>query len=493
MIHVALIGCGRIADLHALGYRDNARARIHSVCDLDPAVAERRRQEWGADKVARFEAILADPEIHAVEILTPHDQHERQVVQALQAGKHVALQKPMTTDLASADRMLQAAAARPDRVFKVTDNYLTYPPLVLAKKLLDEGAIGDPLSLHLKYIGGSSGGWPIEATSWDWRIREAVAGRPFVTFDHGHHMLAVAWHLFGEVERVVAWIDSLDGVVDSPAVIMWKHQGAKRYGVLDAVHAPDMHVPSKYYANDEWFEIAGSRGLLLLRRCTGNVLDGPPVSLFDGQGWKHFDDVDSDWAAGFVGATHNFLDAIEGKAPPLLTGAQGREVLRFSLALQRSAAVRREVYLDEMDGTIGRLGAWQRRRREQRPAQGSRFSLRGGGRTTRYAPLARSLTDELVRSVDAATARQIDFDVGVRLTTDGGVEDTMGFFFSDGRVRCERGSLPEHAGVTLTLPAGLWAAILMRKARVETALLRGQIRFDGKPELALKLRKVFQL
>lgn len=79
------------------------------------------------------------------------------VVAAAQAGKHIALQKPMTVDLKSADRML-TATAQSGKIFKVTDNYAFYPPIRLAKKIIDNGEIGSPISIRIKFIGGGGGG-----------------------------------------------------------------------------------------------------------------------------------------------------------------------------------------------------------------------------------------------------------------------------------------------------------------------------------------------
>ena len=127
-INVGIIGCGRIADLHALGYEENPAARIYAVCDTDPSSAERRKGQWQADRAySNHLDLLADPEVEAVEILVPHAVHESIMVDAAKAGKHIALQKPMTNDLASADRML-AAAEEAGIVFKVMDNYMFYPP-----------------------------------------------------------------------------------------------------------------------------------------------------------------------------------------------------------------------------------------------------------------------------------------------------------------------------------------------------------------------------
>lgn len=352
-IQVGFIGCGRISDLHALGYRQNPDARIAAVSDLNAEIAAKKANEWGADKVYDdYRALLDDPEIDAVEILTPQKLHERMVIEAAAAGKHILIQKPMTIDLASADRMLQAAAAG-GKVYKVIENYIFYPPIAFAKHLLDDGAIGAPISMRIKFISGSSGGWDVPEEAWAWRMQENAEGRGMQTFDHGHHMWSVASFLMGDIERVCAWIDSYDNVVDCPATIMWKYTGGIQYGTCDYTHAYEMHVPSDYYANDEWFEITGSKGIILVHRCTGKITPGPVVSLFDGHAWTRYDQIDSDWAAGFVGSTHNFIAAIKGDEAPVLSGAQARKILAFALAIQKSALERREVYVAELDAPEG--------------------------------------------------------------------------------------------------------------------------------------------
>ncbi len=353
MINVGIIGCGRIADLHQRAYVGNPAARVCAVCDVDAECAKARRRDWKADSAyTDYRDLLDDPGVDAVEILTPHALHEPMAVDAAAAGKHIALQKPMSTSLDSAQRILEAVSAA-GVVFKVTDNYPFYPPLARAKALIDEGAIGEPLSLRMKFLGGRwQGGWEVPEETWGWRVEEARQGRGLQTFDHGHHLWTTAWFFLGAFERVVSWIDRSEDIagcpmpIDCPAVIMWKHRAAKRYGICDYVHAGDLPIPSKYYACDEWFELTGSAGLILVRRCTGEVDPGPALRLFNAAGWQDFD-VESDWAAGFVEANRNFLAAIEGREAPLLDGADALHVLRFAFALRRSSDLRREVAVDE--------------------------------------------------------------------------------------------------------------------------------------------------
>ncbi|MCP4640654.1 MAG: Gfo/Idh/MocA family oxidoreductase [bacterium] len=497
MINVGFIGCGRIADLHALGYSDNPRARIYAVCDADSERAEQRKTEWGAEKAySDYHDMLNDPEVHAVEVLTPYDTHEPIVVAAAAAGKHVACQKPMTTSLASAARMV-AAAEEAGIVFKVTEMYVTYPPIALAKSLIQESVYGDPVGMRIKYVASPKGGWDVPASTYEQQFRIAATGHGFETFDHGHHEWAVGWYLLGDVERVAAWVDTVDGIVDTPATIMWKCKDSKRYGTCDFLYAEDLTIPTKYYPNDEWFEVTCTRGIILVNRGTGAIKDGPPVSAFDGEKWTHYDDVPCDWAEGFIAATHNFIAAINGESAALLTAREGEEVLRFALAVERSASKRREVFLDEFDHAFPSWYAWRRRRRERKSCivgPRPRRWLSFGGATAKYAPQARDLTLGLVDRFDASAVRDWECVLTLHLDAEGGAPDQdFGIYVKDGSVDIRPDDKPDSAILSLRMPAGTWAAILLGKKRLEMALMQGTIKYDGRAEEGLRLRSAFKI
>jgi predicted dehydrogenase len=176
-INVGIIGLGRISDLHALGYQDNREARIYAVATRSEATGTEKKAAWGAEKYYRdYHDLLADPEVDAVEILTPQKLHEEMVREAAAAKKHIMVQKPMTIDLASADRML-ASVKDLDRVYKVIENYIFYPPLRKVKEMIEAGAIGEPVNLRIKFISGSRGGWEIDPRTWEWRMQENIEGR----------------------------------------------------------------------------------------------------------------------------------------------------------------------------------------------------------------------------------------------------------------------------------------------------------------------------
>ncbi|MBL8149082.1 MAG: Gfo/Idh/MocA family oxidoreductase [Blastocatellia bacterium] len=494
-LNVGFIGCGRIADLHYLGYKERKDAKLYAVCDLDKDLAEARKKEWNTVKAYNdYKQMLADPELDAVEIIVPHSNnlHERVVIDAARAGKHIAVQKPMATSLKSADRMLQEAA-KSGVVYKVTENYVFYPPILKAKEMIESGMIGEPISVRIKFISGSSGGWKVPVEAWQWRVQELLEGRGTATFDHGHHLWSTAFFLLGNVERVNAWIDQTTFGIDCPAIVMWKYKDSSRYGVCDFVHSQNLHIPGDYYANDEWIEINGSSGLIMIDRCSAKIQQGPVMRFFNGKSMTAITEVESDWATGFVGATNNFIRSIYGEDRVLLSGDEAREVLRFALAVQHSAKKRREVYLDELDSFLPSFyAATKRVGRALENMKIPGLSLFNED-LSKYAPEARKLTEKILGGFDASVAQGWDITIGVHLTEDGGVkEERISIIIRDGKLNLNFGELPENATLSVQVATGVWGAILLRKKRPEVAFLQGKIKVEGQIEEGLKLRELFK-
>jgi predicted dehydrogenase len=356
-VRVAIVGCGRIADLQSLGYHDHPRATLLAVCDTDEALARQRAGEWAVPKVhTDLERLLADPEIDAVDVLTPHHLHAQHAVAALDAGKHVSLQKPPTRTLAELDAIAAAAAAaRSGRTVRVFENFTHYPPHRRVQALIDEGAIGTPLSIRLATLAGRPGdGWNVEARSQAWRVDPALCGGGPTTFDHGYHVYTLARQMMGaEVARVHAfihWNSVGDGLwYDGPSLLSWQYEGdLPRYGSWETVASLGMRVRSKYYAADDRLEVHATEGIVWANRCTGHLLDEPSVVPYRDGETRAFHDLATDWAESFRLGAHDFVDALlQGRAPHQ-TLADARRTLAEALAAGRSAAERREVSLDEI-------------------------------------------------------------------------------------------------------------------------------------------------
>ena len=352
-LRVGFIGAGAIADMHYLGYANNPTAELHALCDVDETLLRQRASAWRVGKTYRdYRQLLADPELDAVEVITPHNLHAEIGIAALEAGKHVSIQKPMAITVAECDALIEAAR-RAGKLMRVFENFRFYPPLVKAKRLLDEGAIGEPLSIRIKCVQGSAGAdWEIPYRRWVWRFDPAQSGGGRVILDYGYHLFSVARWFLGEVDKIFAWITHRPiqhgWILDSPAVVIWKYRGAEKYGSYEAVTSDDMLVPTKYgRPEDEWVELTGTRGFIWVNRCTSMLLDRPALEMHRDGKTVAFPDVDADWGASFVAGVQDFIDAIaEGRQSPL-SGEEGKAVLQFCRAAQMSAQEGREVRPEE--------------------------------------------------------------------------------------------------------------------------------------------------
>jgi predicted dehydrogenase len=120
--------------------------------------------------------------------------------------------------------------------------------------------------------------------------------------------------------------------------------------VFEAAHARDLVVQSRHYAQDGQIEITGTRGVLWVTRGHGRLGDRPPAILYRDGETIGFSAMATGWEESFVLSTRDTIEALQAGRPPVLTGEQGLDVLRFSLAALASAHTDRSVRLEEAGG-----------------------------------------------------------------------------------------------------------------------------------------------
>jgi predicted dehydrogenase len=341
MITVGFIGAGRISDLHARAYRDNDQARIAAIADPHDGNRNERGDQWGVAPDGRYADaadLLADDSIDMVEILVPHHLHLPITLAAMEAGKAVALQKPMALTVAEADQMI-AKAQDTGVAFKIFENFVFYPPIQRARAMIDNGDIGDVLAIRVKSNAGfSPEGWQVPAETMAWRFDPAKSGGGTQVFDDGHHKFATAWYLHGMPKTVYAFVGaSFNGALDSPSIISWQYDDGA-VGSFEVTFSPELRLHGKYYGQDDRVEVTGTKGVIWITRGHGRMLDVAPVVMYKDGRTHHFDDMDPDWGVSFEQSGRHFVDVLADGGDPVLTGEQGRDLLAYSLAAIRSSA-----------------------------------------------------------------------------------------------------------------------------------------------------------
>ena len=344
-LRVGIIGAGHVSDLHAKAYASDDRAEIVAVCDPNEDAAIARSLAWGARQFyTNIDELLANPQVDAVEILTPNYLHAAQAIKAFKAGKHVSVERPMALTFEDADRVIQAAAAA-KKVLHVYEPCLFYKPLLDAHHLMGAGEIGALTSIRIDATIGraESGLWSFEALSpaEAWRFDPKQVGGSPMLYDVGYQAFCMALFLAGSsIERVEVWRSQTQvgpRVLDSPTVAMWKHFQQELYGQLSLTYAPERKMRSEFYPLEFSIKVSGTRGDLVIHRSSDPTSIEPPVELRRHNRKVTYGQKATSFEDSFVRAGQNFIGACLGQEEPLLRGAEAKQLLVLTTAYFESA------------------------------------------------------------------------------------------------------------------------------------------------------------
>ncbi len=192
-VTVGLIGCGNISAAYLRAAPMFREIAITCCADMNAEQAQRRAAEFNL-RATTVEALLADPAIEVVLNLTTPQAHVPVALAAIRAGKHVHTEKPLATSTAEGRTLLEAAAKAGLRVGSAPDTFLGGAHQT-ARKLIDDGAIGTPLSGTAFMLNHGHEHWHPDPAFY-----YAPGGGPM--FDMGPYYLTNLVNLLGPVARV---------------------------------------------------------------------------------------------------------------------------------------------------------------------------------------------------------------------------------------------------------------------------------------------------
>jgi predicted dehydrogenase/nucleoside-diphosphate-sugar epimerase len=172
-MQVALVGCGQISRVHISALQEIEGLEVSAVCDRDRWRArEVANLAGGANAYDDLATLLQEKRPDVVHVLTPPETHAELAIQAMEAGCHVLVEKPMALSLQEADNM--TAAARQNQVALCANhNYLFKPAVMKARQLVESGAIGQVVYVQ-SYYGlfgeGFSGANTAGRSHWAWHL-----------------------------------------------------------------------------------------------------------------------------------------------------------------------------------------------------------------------------------------------------------------------------------------------------------------------------------
>jgi predicted dehydrogenase len=341
-VRLALIGAGAsIFKMHQAALH-GPDIQVVGLSDVVEEPARTRARELGCPFFADHREMLSATTPDAVTVLAPHPFHAPLALDALRAGAHVLVEKPIAVQVAEADAMIETAQ-RAGRLLAVNLQQRTRAEIRTARKIIDQGRLGQIQRVDMVAAWTRTAAY-YRLGGWRGTWRGEGGG---VLMNQAPHTLDLLCHLLGQPSQAMAWNRTLfhDIETEDTSLSMFEWPGGALGTLL---------VSTAQAGDAERLEITGTRGRLLLHN--GNLslseadidlrefmTDSPdpfgrlelkprPIELEPGSG---------DHAAIYA----NFLSAIQDGVPLVADGAQGRMSLELANAMIYSSHTNQPVQL----------------------------------------------------------------------------------------------------------------------------------------------------
>jgi predicted dehydrogenase len=240
-LRTGLVGCGKVADLHAAALKSLTESEFVAVCGRTPEKANAFAAKYRVAPYTDLNEMLAKAQLQAVCICTPHPEHARPAIAAAKAGVNVLVEKPLASSLADCDAMLEGARAAKSIIGTVCQRRF-YPPCQRIRQAIDKGRLDKPV-LGTAVIFG----WRDEAyyRSDPWRGSWKGEGGGVLVNQSPHQLDLLLWYL-GEVEEVFGYWGNLNHpyieVDDTAVAVVRFKSGALGNIVVSNSQNPAIHA-----------------------------------------------------------------------------------------------------------------------------------------------------------------------------------------------------------------------------------------------------------
>lgn len=321
MQNIGVIGLGSVSSAHLNAIEHIATAQLVAAADTNPDALTRVQDKYGCKGYSDYRELLQEDAVDVVIVCLPHFLHMEASVAALEAGKHVFVEKPMAINVEQCDRMIEAAQ-KSQKLLSVGHMHHFFPKNVAVKCMLDTRELGDLVMVR------DEGYRPFGVQGRSaWYLDKATQGG--LWYQNGIHLIdRSCWWVGSRVVAVKATIGSRfhDFSADDVAMAMLHFE--------NGVYATLIHVWWQYGATHSKTDFVCTEGMIGLG---DEVLVGKSGSYEPRK-------VDDSYNA-FDRQLEGFIAAVDQGTRPLVTAEYGRELVRVLVACQESARTGREIVL----------------------------------------------------------------------------------------------------------------------------------------------------
>ena len=352
-LRTALIGCGKVGQIHAQALQTLPESQFVAVCDAQAERAQAFAERYGVRPFTDAAAMFRDAAVQAVTIATPHPLHAGGAIAAANAGVHVLVEKPLAASLADCDAMLDAAQ-RAGTLLAVISQRRLYEPVQRMKAAIDAGKIGRPaLGVFTMYS------WRDEAyyRSDPWRGRWDTEGGGVLVNQSPHQLDLLQWFM-GDIEEVSGYWGNINHPsveVDDTAVAMLRFKNGGLGAIVTSLaQKPGIYTKVQIHgSNGASVGVQTDTGATFVAGMSG-IAEPPFNDVWTIPGEEHllshFQAEDRARFRQIDGTSHyhmlqiqDFLQSILGQSRPIVTGKEGRIVVALFTAIYRSQRERRPI------------------------------------------------------------------------------------------------------------------------------------------------------
>jgi len=331
MFKVGIIGCGKIVELgHAPAFKRLAEegvAKVVALADPVDARLEVLGDMLGVPPEQRYndyQDMLKNASLDFVDVATPHFLHRDPIVAAAESGVNIISEKPLATNLAEVDDILEAVNKN-GVALCVLHNYRYNPAVKKALQLIKEGALGEVFLIRHEGLGG--GWWPgTESFDPNWRSKASMGGGGCL-IDNGYHNLYLAREMMGaEVVSVYARIATYTQPIDveDTALLLLEHANGGTTSIQVSWGVKSGGAGAH--------EIHGKEGSLFFGK------DDKPLALFNNKtGEWSYPEVEKSPRSDFEGLFYDCFKAVEEGKPVPTDGQEARRNLAIIMAAYESS------------------------------------------------------------------------------------------------------------------------------------------------------------
>jgi predicted dehydrogenase len=338
-LRFGLIGCGRVAPRHAESINSLPGAVLAAVADIRESRALRFAASYRAEPYTDYRSVLDRTDVDVVNVCVPSGLHAQVVIDVLQAGKHVIVEKPIALSLADADRMIAAARSARRKLCVVLQNRYN-PPMQDLKRVVESGRLGRLL------LGNATVRWyrPQEYYEDGWHGTWAMDGGALMN-QSIHHIDALQW-LLGRPESVFAYSATLAHRMEAEdiGVATVRFRG----GTLGVVEGSTVTYPENLEGSVAVF---GERGSL---KVGGTALNRKVIWKVEGELEHEKElltreqvDPPSVYGTSHRAVIADMMEAILAGRAPKTDGAEAKKSLALVLAMYESARTGHPVNLGD--------------------------------------------------------------------------------------------------------------------------------------------------